>query len=120
MEDHIMATMVTRIVLWFICFCFSQFAEILGLIQQGMAFLIIYLSSLFLITFAKSLIPSFISITKNIDIQLDTTATFFKEFILCTTLLLISWIAAHNFDVDYYSAFQMLTLGRCIILSIDY
>ena len=104
--------MIAKFVLWVISFAFSFPLSEIGMIEQGKIFLCMHIiaSSVFFV------VETFIHILKN---DFSRPLVFDFVFILEIALTLIaSWGVSKIFTIDFYVAYEIITLGKCICFNI--
>lgn len=103
--------MLQNFALWIICFGLSCLLGACGWVEQGKAFMIIYLV-ISLLIIADSILR--ILFCEN-ELENKRRPIIFKLLYATTigVLLFATWVSALLFDRDYYSIFQIMTLVCC-------
>lgn len=108
--------MFIQIVSWFIYFGLSFLVQRWGWTEQGKAFLYIYTAVSIIILIAIN--ASVLVVGKAYRIPRKDSRKFLNANLIAVALyasaLLASWGATKIFNIDYYVAFQLLTLGSCL------
>ena len=108
--------MLKKFAFWFICFGLSFLVQSWGWTEQGKAFFYIELGISVLIIVA--LIAIFIIISFGNRCALEASGVSFLLILIITfqiaIILFATWGATKLFDVDFYVAYQIMTLGQCL------
>ena len=108
--------MLGRFVLWFIYFGLSFLVEGLGWAEQGKAFMYIDIGIDVLFLLIHIAIDVYEHFAES-SIFLNHGDSFQLAFAASSSialLLLVTWGVTKLFNVDFYVAYQILMIGRCL------
>lgn len=108
--------MLEKIVLWLIFICISFLIELLGWTSQGEAFFYIVLGGLGIFALSISLICLLMRTCYDEKERFLIPSLILLTYIIVISIfLLTTWGVYKAFDVDFYIAFQIVTLIYCIV-----
>lgn len=105
--------MLKKFSLWLIVFGLSFFLETMEVAKQGNAFLIMYVGTTGIIITIGIIIDLIVG-SKSEKRKKILKASILLYCISNITMLLIASLVTHLFNVDYFIAFQIITLGECL------
>ena len=116
MEEYVM---LKRLAVWFTFFVVSFWVERMGWAEQGKTFLYISLSTIILTVLICIVLLEYDHFINNCPFV--NGEKFFQVILfalICIPIILFAfWIATKFFNVNFYVAYQILTLGQCLYIS---
>lgn len=110
MED---ITMLKKFALWFICFGLSFLVESFGWTEQGRAFLYIKFGAIG-VTIALLVLVCLFGGSGALERFGFSMALVIIYAISVGIALFATWGATKLFDVDFFVAYQIMSLGQCL------
>ena len=111
--------MLKRLAVWFTFFVVSFWVERMGWAEQGKTFLYISLSTIILTVLICIVLLEYDHFINNCPFV--NGEKFFQVILfalICIPIILFAfWIATKFFNVNFYVAYQILTLGQCLYIS---
>lgn len=110
--------MLRKFALWFICFGLSfLISGVFGWTKQGKAFLYIHLGTNIIIVLACPVICIIVSFAKKCvteEIGAISVITILVTVVSLAIILFATWGATQLFDIDFFVAYQIMTLCQCL------
>lgn len=108
--------MLEKLKTWFIVFSISFLVSWLGWAEQGKAFFFIYLgvsTIIICVSVAIIVIAGFVTDLAAVTNGLSFLVVLFFAASIAITFL-VTWIISKVFGIDFYVAYQILTLLNCL------
>ncbi len=110
--------MLRKFALWFICFDLSfLISGVFGWTKQGKAFLYIHLGTNIIIVLACPVICIIVSFAKKCvteEIGAISVITILVTVVSLAIILFATFGPTHLFDIDFFVAYQIMTLCQCL------
>lgn len=110
--------MLRKFALWFICFGLSfLISGVFGWTKQGKAFLYIHLGTNIIIVLACPVICIIVSFAKKCvteEIGAISVITILVTVVSLAIILFATFGPTHLFDIDFFVAYQIMTLCQCL------
>lgn len=110
--------MLRKFALWFICFGLSfLISGVFGWTKQGKAFLYIHLGTNIIIVLACPVICIIVSFAKKCvteEIGAISVITILVTVVSLAIILFTTFGPTHLFDIDFFVAYQIMTLCQCL------